>query len=208
MRLLSSRPVRPVEKELGNVHVGDSPLVAGFFILLAAASLLAYSFGLVEYADQFPGLGQPGVVKEHLFLLLGATLLASVLHVIGSVAVRKRAPRVTVVIGVAMAALVNILVEPKNSLVKQYMALFEMENVELDIRHDALEAIADKALERKTGARGLRSIIENVLLDTMYSIPSRDDVAKVVIDVSVIQGESEPILVYETEQPKKAASDE
>ncbi len=105
-------------------------------------------------------------------------------------------------------ALVNILVEPKNSLVKQYMALFEMENVELDIRHDALEAIADKALERKTGARGLRSIIENVLLDTMYSIPSRDDVAKVVIDVSVIQGESEPILVYETEQPKKAASDE
>ncbi len=105
-------------------------------------------------------------------------------------------------------ALVNILVEPKNSLVKQYSALFEMENVELDIRHDALEAIADKALERKTGARGLRSIIENVLLDTMYSIPSREDIAKVVIDVSVIHGESEPILVYETEQPKKAASDE
>ncbi len=105
-------------------------------------------------------------------------------------------------------ALVNILVEPKNSLVKQYSALFEMESVELDIRHDALEAIAEKALERKTGARGLRSIIENVLLDTMYSIPSREDIAKVVIDASVIHGESEPILVYETEQPKKAASDE
>ena len=105
-------------------------------------------------------------------------------------------------------ALVNILIEPKNSLIKQYSALFEMEAVELDIRHDALEAIADKALDRKTGARGLRSIIENVLLDTMYSIPSREDVAKVVIDASVINGESEPILVYETEQPKKAASDE
>lgn len=105
-------------------------------------------------------------------------------------------------------ALVNILVEPKNSLVKQYGAMFEMEGVELDIRQDALGAIADRALERKTGARGLRSIIENVLLDTMYSIPSSENVSKVVIDATVIQGESDPIMVYEnTEQQKTAASD-
>jgi ATP-dependent Clp protease ATP-binding subunit ClpX len=105
-------------------------------------------------------------------------------------------------------ALVNILVEPKNSLVKQYGAMFDMEGVELDIRQDALEAIADRALERKTGARGLRSIIENVLLETMYSIPSSENVSKVVIDATVIKGESDPIMVYEnTEQQKTAASD-
>lgn len=105
-------------------------------------------------------------------------------------------------------ALINILVQPKNSLVKQYGTLFEMEGVELDIRRDALEEIADKALERKTGARGLRSIIENVLLDTMYSIPSMDNVGKVVIDSSVIRGEAEPMIVYENVEQKKAASDE
>ncbi|MFT7300838.1 MAG: ATP-dependent Clp protease ATP-binding subunit ClpX [Porticoccus sp.] len=105
-------------------------------------------------------------------------------------------------------ALVNILTEPKNSLVKQYGMLFKMEGVELDIRQDALEEIAGKALDRKTGARGLRSIIENVLLDTMYSIPSMDNVGKVVIDGSVIRGESKPILVYENIEQQKAASDE
>jgi ATP-dependent Clp protease ATP-binding subunit ClpX len=105
-------------------------------------------------------------------------------------------------------ALINILVEPKNSLVKQYGMLFEMEGVELDIRRDALEEIADKALQRKTGARGLRSIIENVLLDTMYSIPSMDNVGKVVIDSSVIRGEVEPMMVYENVEQKKVASDE
>lgn len=105
-------------------------------------------------------------------------------------------------------ALVNILVEPKNSLVKQYGAMFDMEGVELDIRRDALEAIAAKALERKTGARGLRSIIENVLLDTMYSIPSSENVSKVVIDAAVINGDSDPLMVYEnTDQQKSAASD-
>lgn len=104
------------------------------------------------------------------------------------------------------SALVNILVEPKNSLIKQYAALFEMEDVELDVRSDALEAIADKALERKTGARGLRSIMEATLLDTMYNIPSKDDVCKVVIDAAVISGESEPLLVYESAEPPKAAS--
>jgi ATP-dependent Clp protease ATP-binding subunit ClpX len=102
-------------------------------------------------------------------------------------------------------ALVNILVEPKNSLIKQYMALFEMEGVELDIRRDALEAIADKALARKTGARGLRSILESVLLDIMFDIPSRTNVAKVVIDSAVIRGESEPLVVYECADPPKTA---
>lgn len=105
-------------------------------------------------------------------------------------------------------ALINILVEPKNSLLKQYTALFEMEDVELDIRRDALERIAEKALTRKTGARGLRSILENVLLDTMYIIPSQDNVTKVVIDGSVIDGESEPLILYETEQPKAKAVSE
>ncbi len=107
-------------------------------------------------------------------------------------------------------ALVNILVEPKNSLVKQYTTLFDMEGVELDIRRDALDAIAEKALERKTGARGLRSIIENVLLDSMYELPSKKDVHKVVVDEAVIRGESEPLLVYENSKPDqpKAASEE
>jgi len=105
-------------------------------------------------------------------------------------------------------ALINILVEPKNSLVKQYSALFEMEDVELDIRQDALEAIAEKALTRKTGARGLRSIIENTLLDSMYDIPSQKDVHKVVVDASVINGDSEPLLVYDNPEQLKTASDE
>lgn len=106
-------------------------------------------------------------------------------------------------------ALVNILVEPKNSLIKQYAALFEMEGVELDIRRDALDAIAEKALARKTGARGLRSILENVLLDIMYEIPSRSNVAKVVVDAAVIRGESEPLVVYEnTEKPKAVARED
>jgi len=105
-------------------------------------------------------------------------------------------------------ALINILVEPKNSLVKQYSALFEMEDVELDIRQDALEAIAEKALTRKTGARGLRSIIENTLLDSMYDIPSRKDVHKLVVDASVINGDSEPLLVYDNPEQLKTASDE
>ena len=94
-------------------------------------------------------------------------------------------------------ALVKILTEPKNSLTKQYTKLFEMEGVEVDFREDALRAVAQKAMERKTGARGLRSILEAVLLDTMYSLPSTDSVRKVVIDESVINGDSEPMLMYE-----------
>jgi len=83
-----------------------------------------------------------------------------------------------------------------------------MEDVELDIRQDALEAIAEKALKRKTGARGLRSIIENTLLDSMYDIPSRKDVHKLVVDASVINGDSEPLLVYDNPEQLKTASDE
>ncbi|GAA5442251.1 ATP-dependent Clp protease ATP-binding subunit ClpX [Microbulbifer sp. NBRC 101763] len=106
-------------------------------------------------------------------------------------------------------ALVQILTEPRNALTKQYGKLFEMEDVELDFRPDALDAVATKAMERKTGARGLRSIMESVLLETMYDIPSTDNVAKVVIDEAVIKGESAPLLVYESEtQPQKAAPEE
>ncbi len=107
-----------------------------------------------------------------------------------------------------MTALVQILTEPRNSLTKQYGKLFEMEGVEIDFRSDALEAVANKAMDRKTGARGLRSIMENVLLDTMFKIPSEEGVAKVVVDESVINGESEPLLVYETPETAKVAQDD
>ncbi len=105
-------------------------------------------------------------------------------------------------------ALVAILVEPKNALFKQYQTLFSMENVDLDLRNDALNAIADKAIDRKTGARGLRSILETVLLDTMYRAPSEVDLVKVVVDASVINGENEPLLVYEQQDLKLAVSEE
>ena len=106
------------------------------------------------------------------------------------------------------AALVQILTEPKNALTKQYAKLFEMEGVDLEFRSDALKSVAHKALERKTGARGLRSILEGILLDTMYEIPSQQDVSKVVIDESVIEGSSKPLLIYEnSEPPAKAAPD-
>mgnify|MGYP000687030277 CR=1 FL=1 len=108
-----------------------------------------------------------------------------------------RLPVVSTLTELDEAALIQILSEPKNALTKQYAALFEMEDVELEFREDALRAIAKKAMERKTGARGLRSILEGVLLDTMYRLPSMENVAKVVIDETVISGESDPILIYE-----------
>ena len=103
-------------------------------------------------------------------------------------------------------ALVQILTEPKNALVKQYQHLFEMEGAELEFRGDSLRAIARKSMDRKTGARGLRTIVENVLLNTMYDLPSEEDICKVVIDENVIRGESDPILVYKTDL-KKASSE-
>ena len=100
-------------------------------------------------------------------------------------------------------ALIKILTEPKNALTKQFNKLFEMEEVELDIREEALLEIAKKAIERKTGARGLRSIIENILMETMYKVPSEDSLKKVVIDDSVVTGDSEPLLVYEKASKSK-----
>ena len=104
-------------------------------------------------------------------------------------------------------ALIQILSKPKNALTKQYAALFEMENVELEFREDALKAIANKAMNRKTGARGLRSIVESILLDTMYDIPSQEGVVKAVVDESVVKGESAPILIYENSESKTASGE-
>ena len=100
--------------------------------------------------------------------------------------------------------LVKILTEPKNALVKQYKRLFDMEGCDVEFREDALRAVARKAMERKTGARGLRSIIENVLLDTMYDLPSTEGVTKVVVDESVINGESEPLTIYDGDKQRAA----
>ncbi|TRX57258.1 ATP-dependent protease ATP-binding subunit ClpX [Thalassomonas sp. M1454] len=96
-------------------------------------------------------------------------------------------------------ALIQILQEPKNALTKQFTALFDMEGVELEFREDALKAIANKAMVRKTGARGLRSIVEGVLLDTMYELPSLNDASKVVVDEAVIKGESKPLVIFESQ---------
>jgi ATP-dependent Clp protease ATP-binding subunit ClpX len=104
-------------------------------------------------------------------------------------------------------ALISILTEPKNALTKQYGKLFEMEDVELEFRDEALRAIARKAMERKTGARGLRSILETILLDIMYDLPSMEGVSKVVIDDGVITGESEPLLIYKSTEQSVAAGD-
>ena len=101
-------------------------------------------------------------------------------------------------------ALVKILTQPKNALTKQFKRLFEMEGVELDIREEALHEIAKKAMERKTGARGLRSIIERILMETMYKVPSETNLQKVVMDASVIQGENEPLMVYENTEEKQS----
>lgn len=115
-------------------------------------------------------------------------------------------------------ALVRILTEPKNAITKQYEKLLGMENVEIEFREDALYAVAEKATERKTGARGLRTILENVLLDTMYELPQMDDVKKVVVDGAVVRGEAKPYLLLARNESsidaesgadyKKAASDE
>jgi len=101
-------------------------------------------------------------------------------------------------------ALVQILTEPKNALLKQYQSLFQMDGVELEIRPAALRAIARKALARKTGARGLRSIVEHALIDTMFDLPSYEGVARVVVDQSIIEEGGQPILVYR--EPEKASA--
>ena len=103
------------------------------------------------------------------------------------------------------AALMQILQEPKNALVKQYGKLFQMEGCQLEFREEALLAIAAKAKERKTGARGLRTILETILLDVMYDLPSMDNVSKVVVDDAVVKGESKPYIVYENSEAKREA---
>ncbi|HEX6549188.1 MAG TPA: ATP-dependent Clp protease ATP-binding subunit ClpX [Gammaproteobacteria bacterium] len=103
-------------------------------------------------------------------------------------------------------ALVRILTEPKNAITKQYQKLFDMEGCELEFREDALRTAARKAMERKTGARGLRTIMEHVLLDTMYDLPSMEHVSKVVIDEAVIGGDTRPYIIYERDTKPRAAS--
>ena len=117
-----------------------------------------------------------------------------------------RLPVITTLEELDEAALIQILTEPKNSLSKQYQKLFEMEDVELEFRESALRAVAKKAMERKTSARGLRSILENVLLETMFKIPSESNVSKVVVDETVINGESEPLIVYQSDEVESRAS--
>jgi ATP-dependent Clp protease ATP-binding subunit ClpX len=102
-------------------------------------------------------------------------------------------------------ALMAILREPKNALVKQYAKLFNMEGVQLEFREEALHAIASRAKERKTGARGLRTIMENILLDVMYDLPSMQNVSKVVVDDAVVRGEAKPFIVYENAEAKHGA---
>ena len=104
-------------------------------------------------------------------------------------------------------ALVQILKEPKNALVKQYARLFDMEGCELELCEDALKAVAVKAMDRKTGARGLRTIMEQVLLDTMYDLPSMSNVSKVVVDAAVINGETKPYILYHGGEKQLVASD-
>ncbi|MEM9387537.1 MAG: ATP-dependent Clp protease ATP-binding subunit ClpX [Pseudomonadota bacterium] len=103
-------------------------------------------------------------------------------------------------------ALISILVEPKNALVKQYRKLFEMEGVELEFRDDALLAVARRAMERKTGARGLRTILENVLLDIMYDLPTMNDVSKCVVDEAVVLGETKPFIIYQSEDSQSTSA--
>ena len=116
-----------------------------------------------------------------------------------------RLPVVATLDELDQAALIQILTEPKNALLKQYQRMFSMEGVELEVRSEALKAVALKALARRTGARGLRSILEHVLLDIMYDLPSLNNVEKVVVDEGMITGDARPILLY-SDQPKVAGS--
>jgi ATP-dependent Clp protease ATP-binding subunit ClpX len=101
-------------------------------------------------------------------------------------------------------ALIQILTQPKNALLKQYQKMFAMEGVELEVREPALRAIAKRALDRKTGARGLRSIIELTLLNTMFDLPSMENVVKVVVDEGTITGDTPPLMIY-SDQPTAVA---
>ena len=116
-----------------------------------------------------------------------------------------RLPVIATLEDLDVSALVKILKEPKNALVKQYQKLFDMEDVQLSFTEDALTAVAKKGIERKTGARGLRSILENILLDTMFDLPTMDGVDEVMIDKDVVAGTKEPIRVYAEKKGETAA---
>ncbi|MBU6235134.1 MAG: ATP-dependent Clp protease ATP-binding subunit ClpX [Alphaproteobacteria bacterium] len=116
-----------------------------------------------------------------------------------------RLPVVATLEDLDIPALIQILTEPKNALVKQYQKLFEIENVKLSYTEDALKAISRKAIDRKTGARGLRSIMEGLLLDTMYELPGMEGIEEVVVNEEVVKGDSKPILVHTTPEKKKSS---
>jgi ATP-dependent Clp protease ATP-binding subunit ClpX len=116
-----------------------------------------------------------------------------------------RLPVIATLEDLDITALVKILSEPKNALVKQFQKLFDLEDVMLTFTDDALETIAKKAIERKTGARGLRSIVESILLDTMFDLPTETDIAEVVVDGDVIEGRKDPIRVLKGDKTEEAA---
>jgi len=105
-------------------------------------------------------------------------------------------------------ALVKILTEPKNAITKQYQKMFEIEGTEIEFRPDSLNAVAIKAMKRKTGARGLRTILENTLLDIMYDLPAMENVSKIVVDAAVIEGKAQPYVIYEGGEMQRVASDD
>ncbi len=118
-----------------------------------------------------------------------------------------RLPVVTTLDELDEEQLVRILLEPKNAITKQYTRLFEMEGCVIEFFEDALRAVSKKSMERKTGARGLRSVLENVLLDTMYDLPSTNNVSKVVIDANVINNNAKPLIIYEGSDMPQVAAD-
>ena len=119
-----------------------------------------------------------------------------------------RLPVVTTLEELDEDALIKILTLPKNAITKQYQKMFEIEGCEIEFREDSLKAVAVKAMLRKTGARGLRTILENTLLDIMYDLPAMENVSKVVVDASVIEGDAQPYVVYEGGEMQRAASDQ
>jgi len=114
-------------------------------------------------------------------------------------------PIISTINDLDVKSLLKILKEPKNSLTKQYQKLFEFENVELDFKEEALIEIAKKAISKKTGARGLRSILETVLLKTMFEIPELENVLKVTVDKSSVVGDTDPIVTYGKKQSTSVA---
>ncbi|MBL6998250.1 MAG: ATP-dependent Clp protease ATP-binding subunit ClpX [Gammaproteobacteria bacterium] len=118
-----------------------------------------------------------------------------------------RLPVVTTLEELDESALIKILTEPRNAITKQYQKMFEIEGCEIEFRPDSLKAVAIKAMKRKTGARGLRTILENTLLDIMYDLPEMENVSKVVVDAAVIEGDAQPYIVYEGGEMQRAAAD-